>query len=204
MAERSPLADRAEDLAAVGAVEVAFLAKVNLRVDPALAARGALALPPAPNTWRPAGGREVLWLGPDEWLVVAEPGSAPAIVEELERALEGQHHSVVDVSADRTVLELAHPDRIDLLTQGCGLDLHPRSWRDGMCAQTLLARVPVLLQERAHATRLFVRSSFAAHLVDWLQVVSSAADAAGREEAGDREGRGAEGDGVDTELAQLD
>jgi sarcosine oxidase, subunit gamma len=202
MAERSPLADRAEDLAALGAVEVEFLAKVNLRVDPALAARGGLALPAAPNTWSPAGGREVLWLGPDEWLVVDRPGAAPAIVEELERALEGTHHSVVDVSADRTVLELARADRIDLLTQGCGLDLHPRSWRDGMCAQTLLARVPVLLQERARVSRLFVRSSFADHLADWL--VSSAAHAAGGEKAGDREGRGAEGDGVDTELAQLD
>jgi sarcosine oxidase, subunit gamma len=167
---RSPLADRAEDLAAVGAVEVGFLAKVNLRVDPALAARLAFALPPAPNTWRLAGGREVLWLGPDEWLMVAEPASAPAILEELERALEGVHHAVVDVSADRAVVELTGDNRMDLLTRGCGLDLHPRSWRDGMCAQTLLARVPVLLQEREHATRVFVRPSFAGHLVDWLQI----------------------------------
>jgi sarcosine oxidase, subunit gamma len=166
---RSPLADRAEDLAAVGAVEVGFLAQVDLRADPALAPRIPLALPPAPNTWRLTGGREALWLGPDEWLVVGEPGSAPAILEELERALDGLHHSVVDVSANRAVVELAGDSRIDLLTQGCGLDLHPRSWRDGMCAQTLLARVPVLLQEREHATRVFVRPSFAGHLVDWLQ-----------------------------------
>jgi sarcosine oxidase subunit gamma len=167
---RSPLADRAEDLAAVAAVEVGFLAQVNLRIDAALAAaRTALALPAAPNTWRLAGGRETLWLGPDEWLLVAEPGSAPAILEELERSLGGVHHCVVDVSASRAVVELAGGNRIDLLSRGCGLDLHPRSWRDGACAQTLLARVPVLLQEREQATRVFVRASFAGHLVDWLQ-----------------------------------
>jgi sarcosine oxidase, subunit gamma len=167
---RSPLADRARDLAALGAVEVGFLAQVNLRADPELAsARIAFALPPAPNTWTPTAGREALWLGPDEWLVVAEPGSAAAIVEELERALEGLHHSVVDVSANRAVVELAGGDRMDLLARGCGLDLHPRSWREGMCAQTLLARIPVLLQERDHATRVFVRASFAHHLVDWLR-----------------------------------
>jgi sarcosine oxidase subunit gamma len=166
---RSPLADRAEDLAAVGAAEVGFLAQVNLRADAALAARAGLALAPAPNTWRRSGGREALWLGPDEWLLVAQPGSAPAIVEELERALDGLHHSVVDVSAERAVVELAGDDRTDLLSRGCGLDLHPRSWRDGMCAQTLLVRVPVLLQEREHATRVFVRPSFAGHLVDWLR-----------------------------------
>jgi sarcosine oxidase gamma subunit len=37
-----------------------------------------------------------------------------------------------------------------------------------MCAQTLLARIPVLLQERGDATRVFVRSSFAGYLVTWL------------------------------------
>jgi sarcosine oxidase subunit gamma len=166
---RSPLADRAEDLAAVGAVEVGFLALVNLRAGPALAARLGFAVPTAPNTWRRTGGREALWLGPDEWLVVAGPGSAPAILRELERALDGLHHSVVDVSADRAVVELAGEDRMGLLTRGCGLDLHPRSWREGMCAQTLLARVPVLLQEHERATRVFVRPSFAGHLVDWFR-----------------------------------
>ncbi|HEX8859927.1 MAG TPA: sarcosine oxidase subunit gamma family protein [Actinomycetes bacterium] len=166
---RSPLADRAADLAAFGAMEIRFLTQVNLRVDPAAAARLGLAIPTVANTWRRTGGREALWLGPDEWLVVAEPGSAPAIVEELERALNGLHHSVVDVSADRAVVELAGDERRELLSRGCGLDLHPRSWRDGECAQTLLARIPVLLQEREQATRVFVRASFSGHLVDWLQ-----------------------------------
>jgi sarcosine oxidase, subunit gamma len=183
---RSPLAGRAEDLAAIGASEVAFLGQVNLRLDPALGNRVPLALPPVPNTWAgptsvPAGGRyaagtragaagtcEALWLGPDEWLIVAEPGSAPAIIAALEHALDGLHRSVVDVSANRAVIELAGDGRLDLLSHGCALDLHPRSWRAGMCAQTLLAQVPVLLQERDHATRIFVRLSLAAHLVDWL------------------------------------
>jgi sarcosine oxidase subunit gamma len=75
---------------------------------------------------------------------------------------------VVDVSANRTVVELAGDGRFDLLAQGCALDLHPRAWRPGRCAQTLLARVPVLLQEREGATRVFVRASFAAHLAGWL------------------------------------
>jgi sarcosine oxidase subunit gamma len=169
---RSPLAGRAGDLAAAAAAEVAYLAQVSLRADPALASRVPFALPLVPNTWRSTGAREALWLGPDEWLVVAEPGSAGAVVAALERALDGAHRSVVDVSANRAVAELSGDGRLDLLAEGCGLDLHPRSWRDGSCAQTLLARVPVLLQEREHATRVFVRSSFAAHLVDWLQRVT--------------------------------
>jgi sarcosine oxidase subunit gamma len=70
------------------------------------------------------------------------------------------------------VVELAGADRFDLLAQGCGLDLHPRAWQPGSCAQTLLARAPVLLQERDQATRVFVRASFAAYLADWLTAVA--------------------------------
>jgi sarcosine oxidase, subunit gamma len=169
---RSPLADRAGDLAAAGAAEVAFLAQVDLRADPALAARLPIALPLEPNTWTAGGGREALWLGPDEWLVVGASGAAPAIAAALAGALSGRHHSVVDVSANRTVVELTGDGRLDLLAQGCGLDLHPRAWRPRSCAQTLLAQVPVLLQERDHATRVFVRASFAAHLADWLTAVA--------------------------------
>ena len=170
---RSPLAGRARELAAVGAAEVAFLAQVDLRADPALAPRLPLTPPLEPDTWTAGGGREALWLGPDQWLVVGPPGSAPAITAALGRALAGEHHSVVDVSANRTVVELTGDDaRLDLLAQGCALDLHPRAWRPGRCAQTLLARVPVLLQEREGATRVFVRASFAAHLAGWLTAVA--------------------------------
>jgi sarcosine oxidase subunit gamma len=169
---RSPLAARAADLAAVGAAELAFLAQLTLRADPALATRAPFSLPLDPNTWTAGGGREALWLGPDEWLVVGPPGSAPAVAAELGRALEGEHHAVVDTSANRTVVELAGAGRFDLLAQGCGLDLHPRAWQPGSCTQTLLARAPVLLQERDQATRVFVRASFAAYLADWLTAVA--------------------------------
>lgn len=173
---RSPLDGRAGDLERLGARELPFLAQVDLRVARSEADPLPPFLPLEPNTWVGWIGRDVLWLGPDGWLVLdgngaAEPGT---LVAELTTLLSGMHNSVVEVSANRTVLELTGEDRHEILSTGCGLELHPRSWRDGICAQTLLARVPVLLQERSRATRVFVRPSFADHLVDWLL------DAAGR------------------------
>jgi sarcosine oxidase, subunit gamma len=162
---RSALAARVDDLARVPVREVDSLAQVDVRVAPAPTSA---ALPLEPNTWVPNGDREVLWLGPDEWLVVGPSGREDSIWNELERALGGLHHSVVDVSAARAILELDAPGRLDLLSHGCGIDLHPRSWRDGMCAQTLLARLPVIIQEREASTRVFVRPSYANHLVDWF------------------------------------
>jgi sarcosine oxidase, subunit gamma len=161
---RGPLAGRTRDLAHV-AREVVALAQVDVRVDSAPASVG---LPLGPNTWIANGDSEALWLGPDEWLIVGSPGTEDSISKDLERALTGLPHSVVDVSAARAILEVEPGVRVDLLPQGCSIDLHPRSWREGMCAQTLLARVPVILQERETGTRIFVRPSFANYFVDWF------------------------------------
>jgi sarcosine oxidase subunit gamma len=146
-----------------------YPAQVDLRVDPSDAAHLAFECPLQPNTWTPAGqGWEALWLAPDGWLVVAEHAAAAAIVLELDAALDGLHRSVLDVSSDRTAIELDGPGRFDLLSRGCGLDLHPRSWLEGMCAQTLFARVPVILQERGPRTTIFVRPSYLGYLTAWL------------------------------------
>ena len=161
---RGALAGRTRDLARV-ARQVESLAQVDVRVDSAPVSIG---LPLEPNTWLANGNGEALWLGPDEWLVVGSPGTEDSISKALERALTGLPHSLVDVSAARAILEVEPGVRVDLLPQGCSIDLHPRSWREGMCAQTLLARVPVILQERETGTRIFVRPSFANYLVDWF------------------------------------
>jgi sarcosine oxidase, subunit gamma len=165
MAERrSALADFAGVLAAAGGddvklCELPFLAQVNVRTS----ADGM----PAPNTVAVEGERRILWLGPDEWLVVGAPGSEAAIEAELraDGAL-----SVVDVSANRTTLALAGPRARDVLMKGCALDLHPRAFRPGRCAQTQIAHTQVILEQTGDepAYRLYVRPSFAGHLAAWL------------------------------------
>ena len=172
----SPLGRRGEDLrragrATAGAVsleEVAGCAQVSVRGDAAARRASPIPLPREPNTVAPAGARRALWMGPDEWLVVGAPGTAPAIVAELESAFEGARAAVVDVSANRAVVEVRGPGRHELLARGCSLDLHPRAWGPGRCAQSLLARVPVLLEERDGATLVYAGPSYGDHLVDWL------------------------------------
>ena len=164
---RAPLADRAADLDALDAVEVPFLAQVDVRCDAEAATR--LGFPSAPNTVTGDMGRGVLWLGPDEWLVVGLPDTAADTVAELDTALTGTHHAVVDVSENRVVIELRGSGRLDLLASGCSLDLDPRGgWVPGVCAQTLFARAQVVLQELDGATRILVRPSFAGYVVDRL------------------------------------
>jgi sarcosine oxidase subunit gamma len=164
---RTPLDGRERELAGVDARAVALASQVSLRVEAGVART--LGLPTEPNTWSRLDGRDALWLGPDDWLIASDADEATDVTHRLaSRVATDAHRSIVDVSANRVAIELAGPRRIELLQAGCGIDLHPRAWGEGMCAQTLLARVPVLLQEREDATRVFVRPSFAGYVATWL------------------------------------
>jgi sarcosine oxidase, subunit gamma len=141
------------------------LAQVGLRADPSTLPFE----PPGPNDTTTWDRRDVLWLGPEEWLVVGEPGTEGSIQRELEGVMTDHHHSIVDVSANRVVFDLT--DGRDLLSGGCGLDLDPSHWRPGMCAQTLFGGAQVILQQLdERTTRVFVRPSFADYFVDRLGV----------------------------------
>jgi sarcosine oxidase subunit gamma len=176
---RSPLADRATDLATIGAELVPFLAQVDLRVDPAHTGLAPYPLPLEPNTASDDGRRAALGLGPDEWLILGPPGAATEIVAELDAAFAHVDRSVVDVSANRVAIELTSPGRFDLLPHVCPLDLDPRAWATGRCAQTLLGRAQVVLQERTETTGILVRPSFADYVVDLLLAVHGAGGGVG-------------------------
>ncbi|MDX2933966.1 sarcosine oxidase subunit gamma [Streptomyces ipomoeae] len=184
---RSPLAHAADRLAAAtrtsgGAIRLAelpFLTQINIRLDakgPAADAVGLaldLPLPLEPNTVVRAGRLTALWLGPDEWLLVAPPGGERDLEARIREAAGDEPVSVTDVSAQRTTLLVAGPRARDLLSHGCSLDLHPRAFAPGRCAQTTLARTQVVLVARDDPSPrsgfwVLVRSSFADHLTEWL------------------------------------
>ncbi|NUP43132.1 MAG: sarcosine oxidase subunit gamma [Streptomyces sp.] len=182
---RSPLGRDAGRLAAAtrtsrGAIRLAelpFLAQVNVRLDAKGAAADAVALalglqlPLEPNTVVRAGELTAVWLGPDEWLVVGPPGSQADLEARVREAAGDEPVSVTDVSAQRTTLLVAGPRARDLLAHGCSLDLHPRAFGSGRCAQTTLGRTQVVLVARDEPRAGFwvlVRSSFAGYLADWL------------------------------------
>ena len=54
----------------------------------------------------------------------------------LAAGLDGDPGSVVDVSANRTTLELSGPPAREVLEKGCPLDLHPRAFGPGRAVST--------------------------------------------------------------------
>jgi sarcosine oxidase, subunit gamma len=180
MLRRSPLAHLADRLAAasdpssVSLSAVPFVAMVSLRVDPVSPAAARVAavlggpLPIACGKVTGTDSHHALWLGPDEWLIVLAT-DAVAMADQLTAAVGEEPGLVLDVSANRTVLELAGPRSRAVLEKGCPVDLHPRSFAPGHAVSTTLARVPVLLWQTADDTyRLLPRSSFADYVARWL------------------------------------
>lgn len=123
-----------------------------------------------PNRWTGDADRAAIWLGPDEWLLLAPDGEAEGIEQAIGRAWPGDPRlSVVDVSHSYTVLLLSGSCARELLTRGCSLDVHPSVFGAEDCAQTLVAKMRVLLRvldERAF--ELWVRNSFARYAARWL------------------------------------
>lgn len=186
---RSPLHDMAAEIRkgavpgdrSVWLLEWPFLGMVSIRVDPASETarriEGVLGtpLPRSVGEVSHQGPHTVLWLGPDEWLVVSQ--MAPETLLDgvtgtsggLRAAARGGHAAVVDVSANRTVLEVAGPGAREVLEKGCPADLHPRSFGDHTAIATTLARVPVLLWKvDTGLFRILPRSSYAPYVASWL------------------------------------
>jgi len=151
--------------------ELCFAEQIGLRVRPPVAAYLAgVPLPLQANRVASMRTLRTLWLGPDEWLVTSPEGMAPDLLGRLTRTLAGRHAQVIDLSASRAVIEIAGSRARDLLEKGAGLDLHPRAFGPGCCAQTRFAKLPVIIDQlgAAPAYRLFVGRSAARWLALWL------------------------------------
>ena len=96
-----------------------------------------------------AEGRAALWLGPDEWLVVAPDADAAALIAEATRALAGIPASLVDVSHRQTAIAISGPRAAPALNAFVPLDLDPHIFPAGSCTRTLLAKAEIVLWRTA-------------------------------------------------------
>ena len=126
-------------------------------------------LPVEPNTVS-IGHHQVCWLGPDEWLVVTPIDEAAALARGLAEALASSHAAINDLSGGQVALMLQGQRSRELLARGCTLDMHPRVFSTGDCAQSGLAKANVLvaLVDDAPTFIIVVRRSFSDYLCRWL------------------------------------
>jgi sarcosine oxidase subunit gamma len=158
--------------------EEAFHGFINLRgrVDNTRFLAGSLKVlgcepPTTANTVVDSGAYRIYWLGPDEWLIKTPAGGQDELRQALLKALDGAFCSVVDNSSGLTTLHITGEYSAALLATDCPLDLHPREFKPGQCAQTRLARAGMTLSPLPDHTgfEVIIRRSFADYLLLWLQ-----------------------------------
>ncbi len=163
--------------------EVPFTPMWDLRVDPNSAVYAAvnsalgLTLPTkvgdvAKNA---DGSVNALTLGPDQWML-----TGTGDLESLLNSVRETHHmSLVDVSSQRTKIEIFGPKAKEVLEHVWEQDLRERNFGIDKCSQGIMFRSPVIMWHCCPDCYLiFVRSSFAQHLwaaltdatVEYLQI----------------------------------
>ena len=144
---RSPLFHRRPIEGDDGAIRMAerpFLGKLILRADPALVMdliHGSVGskLPLDALTSTTVGDTSILWLGPDEWMIVTSPEETAPRFAATRAALAQVHHQLVDVGDYYTIIELCGPRAREALMKLTTLDLHPRAFKTGMVAGSVFA-----------------------------------------------------------------
>ena len=131
--------------------------------------------PDAPNTFVEsrfgAEGVVIAWAGPEEWFVIGQEEGTSGLRVALRQAIPEAEGAVVDVSSGFTLFSLEGRQARDLIAAGCPVDVHPRAFGPGRCAQTLFARtgVSLLLRDETPRFEMMVRRSYAQWLWRWME-----------------------------------
>jgi len=176
---RGPLAHREAISGGGGAAALTPLStgtRFILRGDAAaigakLAEQG-VTLPGTACTMSTGDMARVLWLGPDEWMLLAADGHGAALADAIRTACEGTHHQLVDVSDYYAEIGVSGARARDLLGKLTTLDMHPRGFQGGEVKGSMFGRVPATLRLEPDAVpeafALTIRWSHADYL--WCQL----------------------------------
>lgn len=130
-----------------------------------------LALPTEPNHYEydEKTAQSLSWLSPTEWLLVGSVDQHAERLTALQKALESVDAAVTDVSHGYGCIMLSGKHVRQCLAQGTPLDLSPRQFGAGQCAQTVLAKSDVFIwAESDEQLGLLVRRSYADYIWQWL------------------------------------
>jgi sarcosine oxidase subunit gamma len=151
-----------------GLTELPLRAVIELRgtrahVAAALSAAG-LPVPDRPNSWRGDRG-QVLWIGPDNWWLVAPIDDEEILLSTLNRALGGTGSAVV-LSDSLLGFRLEGSEASDILAQGTAIDLAAFGPAD--CTRTSLTKVWMVLRRADRGFEILVDRAYGSYVRGWV------------------------------------
>ncbi len=157
MSERSNMSVRTrmpsiDTAGAPGGVTMSMLdagISYSLRIAPQLAATvrevAGFDLTGRINTAVASDARIAARLGPDEWLLIAPSSPDDVLAGDIENALAGYFHSLVDVSHRNVAIEVSGREAPIVLNAGVPIDLDDAAFPAGSATRTVLGKAEIVL-----------------------------------------------------------
>jgi sarcosine oxidase subunit gamma len=128
-------------------------------------------LPASPCRAATLGARAALWLGPDEWLLLAPEDDA--VMAALSASLADVAGAVVDIGHRQVAMRIDGAHAATLLNGGCPLDLDADAFPVGMCTRTVFGKTEIMLWRRAaDGFHVEVARSFATYVHALLREIA--------------------------------
>lgn len=128
-----------------------------------------VALPITPCSSAKSELAQIMWLAPDEWLIVVASGTEVDVEQKLRTYLKG-HFAVSDISGAQTILELSGSNIIELMKKSTGYNLHLDSFPVGKVVGTTFAKAGAhILRVSEDTFQLVIRRSFSDYIWLWIQ-----------------------------------
>ena len=132
--------------------EIAFSNKINIRINPKshhMSICGKILdalLPLKPNTYSENQSVKIIWLGPDEWIMLDNSKNInDNLFKELNTQIGDYESSVTDITETKTIIRISGEKIYTLLSKFLVLDLENNFKTESSCAQTLFVKVPIIL-----------------------------------------------------------
>lgn len=166
--------------------EVTHLGKLVLRIAgieaetlnvKALESAG-LPTQPCHSSVSDTGTISVLWLGPDEWMIVSQAGTEQSLQTRLQSELSGRHFQLSNVTDYYTCIDISGHQNREILMNLSTLDLHKRTFSAGQIKGSIFGHANAYVWQlhtepgASETFRLIVRSSMADYL--WCLISRSA------------------------------
>lgn len=104
-----------------------------------------VALPVTPLASATAEKRTALWMGPDEWTLLAPEDDLDAVFQAIETGLGETPHALVDVSHRSEALMVSGDKAAWLLNTGIFIDLSLEAFPVGTVTRTIFHKAPVMI-----------------------------------------------------------
>jgi len=109
-------------------------------------------LPVKPLSSETGDKRAALWMGPDEWTLLAPEDALQSVFEQIESGLGAHPHALVDISERSDAIILSGKKAVWLLNTGIFIDFSLEAFPVGTVARTVFHKSPVIVWRVAEET----------------------------------------------------